>query len=212
MAITKEERMKKYADKSIKYYLNQLAAKSPAPGGGSSSALIAAIGCGLLSMVANFTLSDKGFNGYKKRAEKAFKKCEALRIKLTALIDRDIIAYEKLSGIFKKHDIDSIKLQTALKKAVIPPLRVCDYSYRAAEAALEISYMGKKSILSDVAVAIYALDSAFESGLENIRINLKHIKDKQYASDKSKKYTLLHKNMKYLKTQILSKARERMYQ
>ena len=60
----------KYVDKSVKCYIDKLSAKTPAPGGGSVAALLGALGCGLLSMVANFTLAGKGFNGYKDRAKK----------------------------------------------------------------------------------------------------------------------------------------------
>ena len=70
----------------IKYYTDKLAAKTPAPGGGSVAAMLGVLGCGLLSMVANFTLVKKGFNGYKERAKKALKESESLRQKLTELI------------------------------------------------------------------------------------------------------------------------------
>ena len=87
----------KYQDKSLKYFIDTLAAKTPTPGGGSVAATLGALGCGLLCMVANYTLSSKGFNGYKERAQKALKKSDDLRKKLTDLIDKDIIAYEALS-------------------------------------------------------------------------------------------------------------------
>ncbi|TBR15974.1 hypothetical protein EPO66_05245, partial [bacterium] len=45
-----------YINKSIKKYLEDLSAKKPVPGGGSASALTAALGSSLISMVVNFTL------------------------------------------------------------------------------------------------------------------------------------------------------------
>jgi formiminotetrahydrofolate cyclodeaminase len=199
-----------YINKSIKNYLIKLAAKKPVPGGGSTAALIGALGCGLVSMVANFTLSDKGFNGYKPRAKKVLKKSEHLREKLTRLVDMDIKAYEKLSAAMRKYNPDSIKLQSAVKGAIITPCRICDCAHRAAAIALEASYIGKKNILSDIIAAIHALDTAFEIGFINIMVNLKYLKDKKYAAEKNQKYLSLQIDMKNLKTQILSKAVERM--
>jgi len=93
----------KFIDKSIRLYADKLAAKTPTPGGGSTAALLGVLGCALLSMVANFTLAGKGFNGYKERSQKALKKSENIREKMTDLIDKDIAAYENLSRAFKKY-------------------------------------------------------------------------------------------------------------
>jgi methenyltetrahydrofolate cyclohydrolase len=199
-----------YTDKSIKSYLIQLAAKKPVPGGGSTAALIGALGCGLISMAANFTLSDKGFNGYKARAKKVLKKSERLREKLTRLVDMDIKAYEKLSAVMRRYSLNAIRLQSAIKGAIITPCKICDCAHSAAEIALEASYISKKNILSDIISSIYALDAAFETGFINIKVNLKYLKDKKYAAEKNQKYLTLQIDMKNLKTQILSKATERM--
>ncbi len=199
-----------FADKSIKFYSDKLASKSPAPGGGSTAAVIGMLGCGLLSMVANFTLAGKGFNGYKERSQKALKKSENIRKKLLLLIDKDVKAYQNLSKASKKHKDNIVRLQPALKRAITPPADICNYTYKATVVALELAYVGSKNILSDVVVAVYALDAAFESALENININLKDVKDKKYSVRITEKNRVLHREIKQLKTNILSKARERM--
>ena len=201
----------KLVDKSIRYYSDRLAAKTPTPGGGSTAALIGVLGCGLLSMVANFTLAGKGFNGYKERSQKALKKSENIRKKLTDLIDKDVKAYENLSKALKRHKDNIVSLQPALKRAITPPSNVCNYVYKAATVALELAYVGNKNILSDVIVAIYTLDAAFESALANININLEHLRDKKYVISNTEKYRTLQREMKKLKTHILSKAQERMH-
>lgn len=199
-----------YANKSIKSYLDCLAGPRPVPGGGSASALAGALGCGLLSMVAHFTLSNKGFNGYKERAQKSLKKSENLRAKFTLLIDKDAQAYESLALAFKKYARDSADFQKAVKKAIVPAQKVCDYCYEAAIAALELSYAGKKSILSDIVSAIHDLDAAFETGLTNINSNTRFIKDKSFARSKIQAYSALQKDMKQIKSKILSVIMERM--
>jgi methenyltetrahydrofolate cyclohydrolase len=201
---------KKFADKSLICYLDCLAEKAPVPGGGSVSALVASLGCGLLSMVANFTLSDKGINGYKDRAKKALKNSERLRKRLINIIDEDARAYKRLSKAFKKYSKETDIFQKALKAAIVPPSKVCDYSHKAALAALELSYVGKKTILSDVAAAMHNLDAAFETGLINIKVNLRYVKNKSYAVNKVQLYTSLQKDIKQIKIKTLSIVRERM--
>ena len=199
-----------YLDKSLKSYLACLAGKAAVPGGGSASAIVGSLGCGLLSMVANFTLSDKGFNGYKERSKKALKMSEYLRKKFMLIVDEDAKAYKRLSIAFKKNAKNSLVFQRALKAAIVSPSRVCDYSYKAAMAALELSYVGKKAILSDVISAIHNLDAAFESGLVNIYVNIRYVKNKTYALNKADKYKSLQRDMKQIKNKVLSITQERM--
>ena len=201
----------KYQDKSLKYFIDTLAAKTPTPGGGSVAATLGALGCGLLCMVANYTLSSKGFNGYKERAQKALKKSDDLRKKLTDLIDKDIIAYEALSKSFKANKDNPAKLQTSYKRAATPPFKMCGYIYKAALSALELSYVSTKYLISDLAVAINTLDAAFEAALVNVNINVKYIKDKKFIIEKTQICTELHKDIKRLKRQVLSNTRERMH-
>jgi len=201
----------KYVDKSIKYYINSLAAKTPTPGGGSVAALMGALGCGLLSMVANFTLAKKGFNGYKDRAKRAVKKSEEIRKKLIELIDKDAQAYEKLSNALKSKQMSAPGLQAAFKSAVMPPLKVCQDVHKAARLTLDLAYVSNKSIVSDISVAIYALDAAFEAALVNIYANLRYIKDKRYTLAKTQAVSSMHKDMKMIKTEVLSKIKERIF-
>jgi len=201
----------KYVDKSIRHYVDKLAAKTPAPGGGSVAAMLGVMGCGLLSMVGNFALAKKGFNGYKDRAKKVVAKSEKLRKKLIELVDKDIEAYDKLSKAFKKYKNNPSRIEPAFKKAVTPPAKVCSYVYKAATLSLELSFISTKPIISDVAVAIYVLDAAFEAALVNININMAHIRDKKYIVEKTQQYSSLHKDIKRLKTEILSKTKERIF-
>jgi len=197
--------------KSLKYFIDRLAAKTPAPGGGSVAAALGALGCGLLCMVANYTLAGKGFNGYKERAKEALKKSDDLRKKLTELIDKDIIAYEALSKSLKANKDNQAKLLTSYKRAAMPPFKMCRFIHKAAICALELSFVSNKYIISDVAVAIYALDAAFEAALVNVNMNLKYIKDKKFTTEKTQVCSELHKDIKRLKTQVLPRTRERMH-
>lgn len=201
----------KYVNKSVKYYSDRLAASTPVPGGGSVAALLGVLGCGLLSMVANFTIAKKGYNGYKERAKKALRESERLRAKLTDLVDKDIQAYERLSKAFKRHKGDVNKVQAYLKKAVTPALKLCSYVHKAALLSLELAYVGNKPLLPDVDIAIHVLDGAFESALTNINVNSRLIRDKKYVSDKAYIYNRQYQDMKKIKAEVLSRIRLRIF-
>ncbi len=67
-------------------YLDKLASSSPEPGGGSASALAAAIGAALVSMVANLTIGKKKYAEVQDRIEKLVQKSEAVRARLQELV------------------------------------------------------------------------------------------------------------------------------
>ena len=131
----------KYAD-CFKGYLDDLAARKPAPGGGSAAALVGAAGAALLSMVCNFTLGKKKYKDYEKDIERILAKTEAARKELEALIDEDVAAYTKFAS--------SDKGEAALKEAAAVPLRVCEICAELLKVCPELSEKGNKSLISDV--------------------------------------------------------------
>ena len=68
-----------YRDSTLKQYLEDLAAKKPAPGGGSAAALTAAMGASLISMVINFTLGKPKYAKYESELKGILEKSEKLR-------------------------------------------------------------------------------------------------------------------------------------
>ena len=81
---------------SIASLLNETASRSPAPGGGSISALAASLGAALTSMVCRLTIGKKKYADVQAEMEEVLRKSEALRTKLTALIDEDTAAFDKV--------------------------------------------------------------------------------------------------------------------
>ncbi|MDP3804256.1 MAG: cyclodeaminase/cyclohydrolase family protein, partial [Candidatus Omnitrophota bacterium] len=88
---------KVYIDGPLHEYLDDLAGKTPAPGGGSGAALSASIGAALMSMVANYTVGNPKYKAGEERAADILIKAENYRADLQRLIDKDVEAYEKLS-------------------------------------------------------------------------------------------------------------------
>ena len=77
---------------NLKKYLDDLAARLPAPGGGSAAALTAAAGAALISMVANFTIGKEKYKSAEEEIGNVLSSAEDLRRKLTNLVDEDVTA------------------------------------------------------------------------------------------------------------------------
>ncbi len=177
-----------YLNQSIKKYLDKLAAKLPAPGGGSASALVGGEGAALLSMVLNFTIDKKGYEEFREEAKELLKKAEAIRERFSSLIDEDVRAYGELNKVFKMpRESDEEKamkrevMENALKKAEAIPEEICKLSYEGALLSPVILEKGNVNLASDVGVGIALLAAAFKGGRLNCEINLKSIKDNAFC-------------------------------
>ncbi|HLD82980.1 MAG TPA: cyclodeaminase/cyclohydrolase family protein, partial [Candidatus Omnitrophota bacterium] len=83
-----------YKDGSLEKYLGDLAARMPAPGGGSAAALTAAMAASLISMVVNFTLGKPKYAQYEDELKVILGKSEKLREEFLNLVDLDVAAYK----------------------------------------------------------------------------------------------------------------------
>ena len=167
-----------YKNKSVKIYLDDLAAKKPAPGGGSAAALAAALGAALLSMVANFTVGKDKYKQFEQEIKGALKKSEKIRKNLLELVDLDVITYNKVAKNKKK----SLALyQKSLKEASLVPLDITKNSLEALELCPVLEAKGNKYLVSDVHVARALLIGAIQSAVVNVRINLPYIEDKEFV-------------------------------
>jgi formiminotetrahydrofolate cyclodeaminase len=155
-----------YASESIQKYLDDLAAKLPAPGGGSAAALTGALGAALISMVINFTIGKPKYAQYEEELKLALEKSEAARKEFLKLVDEDVTAY-------KSKD---------MKASLEVPLRVCRLSFETAALCPPLIKKGNTNLISDVSVAAILLESAFFSALCNVDINLKYMGDKKLTS------------------------------
>lgn len=163
-----------YRLKSLKRYLDDLAAKLPAPGGGSAAALNAALGASLISMVVNFTLGKPRYARYEKELKRILKRSQELKKEFLNLTDADVAAY-------KSKDV---------KKSLNVPLKVCRLCFESARLCPALIKKSNLNLISDVAVAAILLESAFSSAYFNVEINIKLLADKKLTRTIRKELTL----------------------
>ncbi len=154
-----------YKDLSLKKYLDDLAAKLPAPGGGSAAALVGSVGQALVSMVINFTLGKPKYSEFQKELESALEESEKLREEFLGLVDRDVEAYNSKDP----------------RKALDIPLTIARLSFEAIKIVPELVDKSNVNLISDVAVAGQLLEAAFSAACFNVEINLQAINDDKLA-------------------------------
>ncbi|MDI6758372.1 MAG: cyclodeaminase/cyclohydrolase family protein [Candidatus Omnitrophota bacterium] len=172
-----------YRDESLKKYLDDLAARLPAPGGGSAAALSAAMGAALISMVVNFTLGKSKYVKYERELKEILKKSEKLRERFLNLIDLDILAYQAKD----------------LKKALKVSLKVCRFCSDALNLCPGLVKKGNINLISDTGIAAVFLEAAFISARINVDINLKSLDNEELTRSIRKELSAKEKIIKKIR-------------
>ncbi len=179
-----------YRNQSLKSYLDDLAARKPAPGGGSASALAGALGCALLSMSCNFTLGKDKYKNVEPRIKQALKQSEGLRKRLLALVDLDVRAYYK---VFKSRKGSPEVYQRNLISATNVPLEICRLAVSGYKLCPLLAKIANKYLISDVRAGEELLKSCFKSAEFNVIINLPEIKDISFVHQTKRELASLKK-------------------
>jgi formiminotetrahydrofolate cyclodeaminase len=184
----------KLTEKSVTNFLDELASKAPAPGGGSVASLGGALGAALVSMVCNLTLGKKGYEDVQDDIEDLLSQSEALRKELTDLLEADVAAYTGYSVAAKMpRDTDQQKaerakaMQEALKVATDVPLRIAGAAVKVMDLCMPAAEKGNKWAVSDAGVAVLMAEAALRSAALNVLINLGSLKDADFAADRKAK-------------------------
>ncbi len=153
----------------LEAYLKDLSSSSPAPGGGSASALTGAIAASLNSMVASITAKKK------PELEEIGQKARDIRDDLLRLMEQDTSAFLSLMKAFKEKNESEIAHR--VKEAATVPLTTAEKSLQALVLAVELLQKGSKSVFTDSAGAGFLAWAAVRSALLNVLINLPSMKD-----------------------------------
>lgn len=197
-----------YIDRSLREYLNDLAARKPAPGGGSAAAVGASMGAALVSMVANYTIGNLKYKDEAKKAAEILANAERLRGELEILIDKDIEAYDKLSKEMKTAGGDSARRDILYKEAASAPFEICKIAAECLGLCDELVDCGNKNLITDTAIAAIMLEGAFFSAKFNVYINLKYVSDVAYIGQVHKVLASLEESLPRLKEGILERCEE----
>ena len=198
-------------NQKITDFLEQTASGTPVPGGGSVSALSAALGAGLAEMVANLTIAKKGYEAVASEMKAIAETLQRLREKLVLDVDKDSNAYQEVLAAFKlpKGTEDQKKqraaaIQEAMKNAARVPLAVADDALQVMDLAEKAIRKGNRNAASDGAVGTMMARTAALGALFNVKINLASVTDKAFVEDMMRQVNQLESRVHEREKEILS--------
>jgi len=171
----------------VEPFVEQLAAPTATPGGGSAAAASGAMAAGLASMVASMS---RGKKAYERELSEAIGRLSQLREELKAAIDADANSYNAVMNAHKAAK-SSAKgdglIDAALKQATSVPLSVAERAKEVAEIADKLKPITNPNMKSDLTTASALARAAIEGALANVDINLESLKDQGFVSEMRRK-------------------------
>lgn len=197
--IIAKEKNEPLAKQSLREFICNLAARSSAPGGGSASASIAAMGTGLGSMAAKLTLGVRKFESLDAKMRLIVPKLHEATLKLISMVDADTKAFNdymdalRLSCNPKEKEK---KIQDSLKAAVDVPLNTMIISDSVWSEMLKAAQYANIASKSDIEVGAKALETGIFGAYKNVVINMPDISDKKFVEKTLKKAKAINKRAK----------------
>ena len=202
---------KKLIDFKLNDFADETAGESMAPGGGSISAYVGALGVSLGTMVANLSAHKAGWDERWEFFSDWAIKGQKYKEQLLFLVDEDTNAFNKIIDGFrmpkdtdleKKIRLDSI--ENATKYATEIPFKVMETSFQSMEIMQAMLKDGLKNSLSDAGVGVLCARAAVIGAYFNVRINAKDIKDRDFAADILNKAATIYEKTIALEQETIS--------
>lgn len=188
--LLKNKAESKLVSMTLTDFADETASESPAPGGGSISAYIGALGVSLATMVANLSSHKKGWDDQWETFSQWAEKGQYYKDELIKLVDADTAAFNKIMtafGLPKGTDEEKsnrkMAIQEATKFAIEIPFKVMQLSFESMTLIKAMADIGNPNSVSDAGVGALCARSAVMGAFMNVRINASGYDDKAYVTD-----------------------------
>ena len=170
----------------VEPFVEQLAAPTATPGGGSAAAAAGAMAAGLAHMVAAMSRGKKAYAQYESDLSAAIARLAQLREELKAGVDADAESYNAVMKAYKQAkeaaDGDAM-IGAALKQATSVPIGVAERAKEVGGWADKLGPITNPNMKSDLTTASALARAAVEGALANVEINLASIKDESFVRE-----------------------------
>ena len=173
---------------TVEGFANETASESPAPGGGSISAYMGALGASLATMVANLSSHKQGWDDRWEEFSVWAEKGQVLKDELLALVDEDTNSFNLIMNAFgmpKKTDEEkaarSAAIQSATKYAIEVPFKTMSKAMQVFELCEAMINTGNPNSVTDAGVGALCARSAVMGAFLNVKINAGSLKDKAFV-------------------------------
>jgi glutamate formiminotransferase/formiminotetrahydrofolate cyclodeaminase len=198
-------------------FADETASESMAPGGGSISAYVAALGASLATMVANLSSHKPGWDERWEEFSNWAAKGEAYKSELLKLVDEDTRSFNKIIeafGLPRSSDEEKAKrtqaIQEATKYAIEVPYKVMQTAAASMEVVKAMVQTGNPNSVTDAGVGALCVRSAVIGAFMNVRINATGYNDKTYVADIIAKGKILEDQTIALESEILKMVNEKI--
>jgi glutamate formiminotransferase/formiminotetrahydrofolate cyclodeaminase len=177
-------------------FIEQLAAPTATPGGGSAVAAVAAMAAALGSMVAAMSRTKKAYVQYEPQLSAALARLAQLREELKSCIDADAESYNQVLAAYKLAKTSSdgeAAIETAMKGATSVPLETAQKAREVGDIIATLKPITSPNMASDLTVASSLINAAVVGALANVEINLGSLKDARFAEDTRSKVRQLQR-------------------
>lgn len=179
---------RKLVDMTCADFADETASESPAPGGGSISAYMGALGAALGTMVANLSAHKPGWDDQWEMFSGYAEKGRDILDRLMILVDEDTDAFNRIMAVFsmpkstpEEKEARAEALEAATVNAAEVPLKTMKTAFEAFDLLEAMAREGNPNSVSDVGVGALAVRSAILGAQLNVRINAVGIKNRAVA-------------------------------
>ncbi|MCO5261800.1 MAG: glutamate formimidoyltransferase [Lentimicrobium sp.] len=197
-------------DMTCSAFADETASESPAPGGGSISAYMGALGVSLGTMVANLSSHKPGWDDRWEEFSDWAEKGQVLKDELIRLVDEDTNAFNRIMDAFglpkgseQEKAARTEAIQQATRYAIEIPFRVMKKSFETMEILKAMAETGNPNSVSDAGVGALAARSAVMGAFLNVKINAAGLNDKAYVASVLAEGSDIERNAKQMEEQIL---------
>lgn len=207
----------KLVNMNLSAFADETASESPAPGGGSISAYVGALGVSLATMVANLSSHKKGWDDRWEEFSNWAEKGEALKNELVRLVDADTKAFNRIMeafGLPKSNESEKAiriqAIQEATRFAIDIPFQVMLASFNSLEVIKAMAETGNPNSVSDAGVGALCARAAVMGAFMNVRINAAGYDDKKFVEEIVTKGKEIERKTIALEQEILKVVNEKI--
>ena len=185
-----DNKEKKLVDMTCIGFANETASESPAPGGGSVSAYMGALGVSLGTMVANLSSHKAGWDDRWEEFSNWAEKGQKLKDELLFLVDEDTRSFNKIMDAFglpkgtpEEKAIRTEAIQAATKYAIEVPFRTMEKAFASIEICQAMIEQGNPNSVTDAGVGVICARTAVIGAFLNVKVNASGLNDKAFVKD-----------------------------
>ena len=178
------------ASLSLTEFAEETASESPAPGGGSISAYVGALGVSLGTMVSNLSAHKRGWDDRWEAFSEVAERGMALQVRLLQLVDEDTAAFDAIMAAFgmpKGNEAQKAERSAAIQAATLgameTPLEVAELALASMAVMADMAERGNPNSVTDAGVGVLCARTAVLGAVMNVRVNAADLKDRAKAEE-----------------------------